>query len=111
MEIFSRILSHRIHRSSAQTEYMASITSFDDVPDLFFIELFNYLFPIDILWSLINLNERGFFRHINLSSACLFQFDTLVSLLPLNRIQIFAIDIEASPLQLSRSSHLPHLST
>ena len=98
---------------------MTSITSFDDLPDLFFIELFNYLSPIDILWALIHLNdriqtiinERGFFRYINLSSTTLFKFDTLLSLLPLNQIQTLVIDIEASPLQLSRWSHLPRLTT
>jgi hypothetical protein len=98
---------------------MASIRCFDDLPDLFFIELFNYLSPIDILWSFINLNnriqaiisERGFFRHINLSSARLSKFDTLLTLLLLNRIETLVIDIEASPLQLSRYPYLPRLTT
>ena len=98
---------------------MALITCFDDLPDLFFIELFSYLSSINILWSFINLNnriqaiiqERGFFRHINLSSARLSKFDTLLTLLPLNQIQTLVIDIEASPLQLSRWSYLPRLTT
>ncbi|CAF3904330.1 unnamed protein product [Rotaria sordida] len=98
---------------------MALITQFDDLPDLFFIDLFNYLSSTDILWAFTNLNnciqtiinERGFFRHINLSSACLSKFDTLLTILPLNQIQIFIIDIEASPLQLSRWPYLPHLIT
>jgi hypothetical protein len=98
---------------------MALITCFDDLPYLFFIELFSYLSSIDILWSLINLNnriqtiikERGFFRHINLSSVRLSKFDTLLTLLPFNQIQTLVIDIEASPLQLSRWSYLPCLTT
>ena len=98
---------------------MVLITCFDDLPDLFFIELFSYLSSIDILWSLINLNnriqtiikERGFFRHINLSSARLSKFDTLLTLLPMNQIQTLVIDIEASPLQLSRWPYLPLLTT
>ncbi|CAF4286715.1 unnamed protein product [Rotaria sp. Silwood2] len=98
---------------------MALITQFDDLPDLFFIDLFNYLSSIDILWAFTNLNnriqtiinERGFFRHINLSSARLSKFDTLLTILPLNQIQTLIIDIEASPLQLSRWPYLPHLIT
>ncbi|CAF4502227.1 unnamed protein product [Rotaria sp. Silwood2] len=98
---------------------MALITQFDDLPDLFFIELFNYLSSIDILWAFTNLNnriqtiinERGFFRHINLSSARLSKFDTLLTILPLNQIETLIIDIEASPLQLSRWPYLPHLTT
>ncbi|CAF1415402.1 unnamed protein product [Rotaria sp. Silwood1] len=98
---------------------MALITQFDDLPDLFFIDLFNYLSSIDILWAFINLNnriqtiinERGFFRHINLSSSRLSKFDTLLSILPLNQIETLIIDIEASPFQLSRWPYLPHLTT
>jgi hypothetical protein len=98
---------------------MALITKFDDLPDLFFIELFNYLSSIDILWAFTNLNnriqtlinERCYFRHINLSSARLLKFDTLVTILPLNQIETLIIDIEASPLQLSRWPYLPHLTT
>ncbi|CAF1072776.1 unnamed protein product [Rotaria sp. Silwood1] len=98
---------------------MALITQFDDLPDLFFIDLFNYLSSIDILWAFTNLNnriqtiinERGFFRHINLSSSRLSKFDTLLSILPLNQIETLIIDIEASPFQLSRWPYLPHLTT
>jgi hypothetical protein len=98
---------------------MALITRFDDLPDLFFIDLFSYLSSIDILWAFTNLNnriraivnERDFFRHINLSSARLSKFDTLLTLLPLNQIETLVIGIEASPLQLSRWPYLPHLST
>jgi hypothetical protein len=98
---------------------MALITRFDDLPDLFFIDLFSYLSSIDILWAFANLNnriraivnERGFFCHINLSSAHLLKFDKLLTLLPLNQIETVVIDIEASPLQLSRWSYLPHLTT
>ncbi|CAF2213932.1 unnamed protein product [Rotaria magnacalcarata] len=98
---------------------MALITQFDDLPDLFFIDLFNYLSSIDILWAFTNLNnriqtlinERGFFRHINLSSARLSKFDTLLTILPLNQIETLIIDIEASPLQLTRWPYLSHLTT
>jgi hypothetical protein len=98
---------------------MALITQFDNLPDLFFIDLFSYLSSIDILWAFNNLNnriqaiinERGFFRHINLSSARLSKFNTLLTLLPLNQIETLIIDIEASPLQLSRWPYLPHLTT
>jgi len=98
---------------------MALITQFDDLPDLFFIDLFNYLSSIDILWAFTNLNnriqtiinERGFFLHINSSSARLPKFDRLLTILPLNQIGTLIIDIEASPLQLSRWPYLPHLTT
>ncbi|CAM4774372.1 unnamed protein product [Rotaria magnacalcarata] len=98
---------------------MALITKLDDLPDLFFIDLFNYLSSTDILWAFTNLNnriqtlinERGYFRHINLSSARLSKFDRLLSILPLNQIETLIIDIEASPLQLSRWPYLPHLTT
>ena len=98
---------------------MASITRFDDLPDLFFIDLFSYLSSVDILWTFINLNNRirtivnegGSFRHINLSSARLSKFNTLLTVLPLNQIETLVIDIEASSLQLSRWPYLPHLTT
>ena len=118
------IVYHRSYLYIAQSHFslsysMAFITCFDNLPDLFFIELFRYLSSIDILWSFINLNsriqtlisERGFFRHINLSSACLSKFDTLLTLLPRAQIQTLVIDIEASLLQLSRYSYLPCLTT
>ncbi len=93
---------------------MALITQFDDLPDLVIIDLFTYLTSIDVLWAFANLNdrlrklidERGFFRDINFSSARLSKFDTLLTLLPLNRIEILVIDIGASTLQLSRCHRL-----
>lgn len=99
---------------------MASITRYNDLLDLFFIELFNYLYSIDILWAFTNLNnriqaiinERCFFRNINLSSARLSKFDTLLTtILPLNQIETLISNIEASSLQLSRWPYLPHLTT
>ncbi|CAF1642019.1 unnamed protein product, partial [Adineta ricciae] len=98
---------------------MAWITRFDDLSDLCFIELFHYLTSFDILWSLINLNnriqqliyERGFFRHIDLSSASLYKFDKILTRLPLPEIQTLVINVEASPLQLSHFPYLPHLTT
>ena len=98
---------------------MASITWFDDLPDLVFIEIFSYLSSIDILWGLTQLNyrltmlitERGFFHDINLSTAHYHQFNTILHLLSLNRIQSIAIDSDASPLQLTHWPHLPHLKT
>ena len=98
---------------------MTSITQFHDLPDLFFIQLFNYLSSVDILWALTNLNnriealihERGFFRHINFSTICLSKFDRLLPRLPLNEIETLIINVEASPLQLSRWPYLPYLTT
>ncbi len=73
---------------------MALITQFDDLPDLVMviIDLFSYLTSIDVLWAFANFNhrlrklvhERGFFCHINLSSARLSKFNTLLTLIPLN---------------------------
>jgi hypothetical protein len=105
--------------SSSCSYSMALITQFHDLPDLFIIDLFTYLTSIDVLWAFVNLNhrlrklvnERGFFRHINLSSARLSKFDTLLALLPLNQIEILVIDIGASTLQLSRWPHLSSLTT
>jgi hypothetical protein len=98
---------------------MALITQFNDLPDLVIIDLFTYLTSIDVLWAFANLNhrlrklvnERGFFRHINVSSARLSKFDTLLTLLPLNQIESLVIDIGASTLQLSRWPHLPSLTS
>jgi hypothetical protein len=98
---------------------MASITCFDDLPDLVLIEFFSYLSSIDILWGLARLNhrltilitERGFFRHINLTSARCHQFNTILRFLPLNDIQSLAIDSDASPIQLTRWPYLPRLKT
>ena len=80
---------------------MALTTQFDDLPDLIIIELFNYLSSIDVLWTFANLNdrfqelvnERGYFRHMNLSSARLSKFDALLDFLPLNEIETLIIDI------------------
>ena len=98
---------------------MASVRFFDDLPDLVLISLFTYLSSIDILWGFAHLNnrltalifERGFFHHVNLSSAWRDQFDTVLYTLPLNNIESLTIDINASPLQLSRWPYLPRLTT
>ena len=96
---------------------MSSLTHFEHLPDLFLLELFHYLSSTDVLWSFINLNhriqqlirERGFFRHLNLSSASLYKFDTLLALVPPTEVRTLVVNIEASSLQLSRFPHLPHL--
>ena len=96
---------------------MASVTRFEDLPDLFFIDLFGYLSSIDILWSFATFNtriramvtERGFFRHINLSCARRSKFEQVINLLPLDEIETLTINVEASSLQLSRWPSLPHL--
>jgi hypothetical protein len=96
---------------------MEFITFFDDLPDLVLIELFSYLSSIDVLWIFGHLNsrltalvgERGFFRHVNLSPARRRQFDTLLRLLPVDKIETVVIDSNASPLQLSRWPYLPRL--
>ena len=98
---------------------MTSITQFDDLPDIFFIELFNYLCQVDILWSLIDFNnriqllirERGYSRQIDFSSMCLSKFTRLVRIFPLNHIERLIINVEASPLQLSCWPYLPSLRT
>jgi len=104
---------------SSSSHSMALITQFDDLPDLVIIDLFSYLTSIDVLCTFANLNhrlrklvhERGFFRHINLSSARLWKFDTLLTLIPLNEIKSLVIDIGASTLQLLRWPDLPSLTT
>lgn len=96
-----------------------SITSFDDLSDLVLIELLSYLSSFDILWGLTCLNqrlttiiiERGYFHHINLSSARYEQFKTIVDFLPLNEIESIVIDTDASPLQLTHWPYLPRLRT
>jgi hypothetical protein len=55
--------------------------------------------------------ERGFFNHINLSSARYHQFDSILRFLPLNDIQSLSIDYDASPLQLIHWPYLPRLRT
>jgi hypothetical protein len=72
------------------------------------ISLVSYLNSVDVLWAFANLNnrlrklvnEREFFRHINLSSARLSKFNTLLTLIPLNQIESLVIDIGASLLQI-----------
>ncbi|CAF3049788.1 unnamed protein product, partial [Rotaria socialis] len=59
----------------------------------------------------ILLLERGFYRNVNLSSSRYYQFQTLLPLLRLNEIHSLLIDCYASPLQLSKWPHLPHLKT
>jgi hypothetical protein len=98
---------------------MSSVTVFNDLPDLVLLEFFSYLSSVDILWGWAFLNDRltslvtelGFFRHVNLSSTRRHQFDTILRLIPLNKIESLVIDIDASPLQLSRWPHLPRLAT
>ena len=98
---------------------MAMNTCFDDLPDLVLIEVFSYLSPIDVLWAFSSLNhrirdildERGFFRYINWSALRRSKFETLLSLVPLDRIQSLIIDVEASTLQLSHWPPLPRLTT
>ena len=94
---------------------MTSITRFYDLPDLFFIELFDYLSQIDILLALTNLDnriellirERGYSRQIDFSLICLSKFVRLLCAIPLNHIETLIINVEASPLQLSRWPYLP----
>ena len=76
------------------------------------MKLFNYLSSVDILWAFTKfnlnnhiqalINERSFFRHIDLSAACLSKFDTLLTILRLNQIETLIINVEASSLHLSR---------
>ncbi|CAF3366082.1 unnamed protein product [Rotaria sp. Silwood2] len=98
---------------------MAMISLFDELADLALIEIFSCLSCSDIVWSFSNLNsrltilltERGFYRHINLSSAGRNLFAAILSILRLNEIESLVIDRCASPLQLKRWPHLPHLTT
>jgi hypothetical protein len=79
----------------------------------------SYLSCIDVLYSFSNLNthltalivERGFYRHVNLSSARFNQFQSILSLLRFNEIQSVVIDCYASPFQLKYWPHLPDLRT
>ena len=98
---------------------MALITQFDDLPDLVIIDLFSYLTSIDVLSVFTDLNhrlrklvdERGYFRHINFSSARLSKFEILLTLISPTKIESLIIDIGASILQLSRWPDLPSLTT
>ncbi|CAF1314738.1 unnamed protein product [Rotaria sordida] len=93
------------------------ISLFDQLPDLTLLEIFSYLSCADALWSFSKLNsrlttlltERGFYRHVNLSSTGKKQFETIFSTLRLNEIQSLVIDRCTSPLQLKRWPHLTHL--
>ncbi|CAF1006048.1 unnamed protein product [Rotaria sordida] len=95
------------------------ISLFNDLPDLILLEIFSYLCCGDALWSFSNLNsrlttllkERGFYRHVNLSSTRRKHFETILSILQLNEIESLLIDRCASPLQLRRWPHLPNLTT
>ena len=95
------------------------MTCFDDLPDLVLIEILSYLSSIDVLWGLTDLNhrltmlinERGFFHHINLSSARYDQFERILRYLRLNEIRSLLIDTHASPLQIPRWPYLPCLTT
>ncbi|CAF3968982.1 unnamed protein product [Rotaria sordida] len=95
----------------------AMISLFDQLPDLTLLEIFSYLSCADALWSFSKLNsrlttlltERGFYRHVNLSSTGKKQFETIFSTLRLNEIQSLVIDRCTSPLQLKRWPHLTHL--
>ena len=98
---------------------MLSTTRFDNLPELVLIELFSYLSSMDVLrgWTRLNhrltmlISERGFFHHVNLSSARYHHFQTILCFLPLNDIQSLAIDGDASPLQLTHWPYMPRLRT
>ncbi len=100
-------------------QLIAMIGLFDNLPDLSLIEIFSYLSCVDALWSFSNLNsrlttlltERGFYRHVNLSSTRNKQFKIILSILRLNEIESLVIDRCASPLQLRCWPHLPNLKT
>jgi hypothetical protein len=93
------------------------IVVFDDLADLVLIEIVSYLSCTDVLCAFTCLNdrltrllvERGFFRHINLSSTSYSQFNQLLRVLSLNDIETLVIDRNASPLQLLRWPYLPRL--
>jgi hypothetical protein len=93
------------------------VTFFNDLPDLSLIEIFSYLSCVDAVFAFSNLNtrltslliERGFYRHVNLSSTRYYQFKSILSLFQLNEIESLVIDCYASPLQLKNWPYLPHL--
>jgi hypothetical protein len=95
------------------------ITLFDNLADLSLIEIFSYLSCFDIIYSFNNINrrltgliiERGFYHHVNLSSARYDQFKSILSLFQLNEIKSLVIDCYASPLQLKIWPYLPYLTT
>ena len=92
-------------------------TTFDELADLILIEIFSYLSCADVIFAFTCLNcritgllaERGFFRHVNLSSMSRCQFDRLLHILPLDEIETLTIDRHASPLRLRRWPYLPRL--
>jgi hypothetical protein len=57
------------------------------------------------------LIERGFYRHVNLSSTRYHQFQSILSLFRLNEIESLVIDYYASPFQLKSWPYLPNLRT
>ena len=93
------------------------VTLFDELSDLSLIEILSYLSCVDALWSFNNLNtrltslinERGFYRCVNLSSIQRSRFRTFLSLLRLDEIESLVIDCNASPLQLRVWPYLPQL--
>ncbi|CAF3322938.1 unnamed protein product [Rotaria socialis] len=95
------------------------ISLFQELPELALIEIFSYLSCADALWSFSNVNshlttlltERGFYRHINLSSTGRSRFAAILSILRFSEIESLVIDRCASPLQLKRWPYLPHLTT
>jgi hypothetical protein len=95
------------------------VTLFDNLPDLSLIEIFSYLSFVDIVYLFNNLNtrltalvgERGFSRHVNISSTRYHQFQSILSLLRLNKIQSLIIDCYGSPFQLKSWPHLADLRT
>jgi hypothetical protein len=57
------------------------------------------------------LDERRYFRCVDLSSAHYEQFNKILQVIRLNEIQSLTIDVNASPLQLSCWPYLPRLTT
>jgi hypothetical protein len=102
---------------AAHCQLIEMITTFEDIADLVLIEIFSYLSCADVLSAFTCLNcritgllaERGFFRHVDLSSMSRRQFDQLLHILPLDDIETLTIDRHASPLQLRRWPYLPRL--
>ena len=86
------------------------VTFFDDLPDLVLIELLSYLTCVDAVLGFSNLNsrltailfERGFYRHVNLSSMGRHQFQLILSFFQCSQIESLVIDYYGSPLQLKR---------
>ena len=106
-----------INDNVVHIELIRMVTLFDELSDLWLIEIFSYLSSVDALWSFNNLNtrltssltERGFHRCVNLSSIRRSRFRTFLSLLRLNEIESLLIDCNASSLQVRVWPYLPHL--